>query len=550
LPYAGVEGLKRLDEYWTHKDPQFRVTAFRALRRAAATPPVPDAVRDAFKRVQEALCTDSSPAVRREVALSLRDEPWDRRSRLLVQLANRYDGWDRWYLESIGLACEGHEAEAYALFVTNSGVSPLEWDRRLAGLAWRLHPVTSIDALTERAMFDALPTADRERTLTTLAFIADQRAAESMLRIAKEGPADLRGTAAWWGKHRATNDWEEYAMGDQFPEPPPVRQQAKWSTPRHDFALSGAPEFSSDGKRVEVDVDIRGAHRIHLIVEKVLDTKQLATLKLNATAKKKPKTTHLSINASWSQPRLLSGDQETKLVDLEWMAAFGNGQFIAKDGSEPIEAWDRRIKLLPPVIDQQADVINVGTRSIITYDVSNKGFQRFRAEGRSDEDVRFSIHVDRSPAGESLPSVQDMMAVEGESSHGRALFLSDRLSCSNCHSAAGFGGGVGPDLTNIAQKHAPEVMLEGIVNPSAAISTGFETMTVLTVDGTLVSGLTVSAGDPVVLKDASGKNHAIAQDDIEEMLASKNSMMPELKNQLTAQEVASLLAFLREMQMN
>jgi putative heme-binding domain-containing protein len=78
---------------------------------------------------------------------------------------------------------------------------------------------------------------------------------------------------------------------------------------------------------------------------------------------------------------------------------------------------------------------------------------------------------------------------------------------------------------------------------------GFETMNVLTADGKTISGLTVSAGNPVVLKDGDGKIHTIPQDEIEEMNSSKVSMMPSLKEQLTTQELASLLAFLQEMKM-
>ena len=66
-------------------------------------------------------------------------------------------------------------------------------------------------------------------------------------------------------------------------------------------------------------------------------------------------------------------------------------------------------------------------------------------------------------------------------------------------------------------------MLEGIVKPSAAIAMGFETMTVVTTSGKVINGLTVSAGDPVVLKDSKGKSHTIPRSDIEEMLSSKKS---------------------------
>jgi putative heme-binding domain-containing protein len=82
--------------------------------------------------------------------------------------------------------------------------------------------------------------------------------------------------------------------------------------------------------------------------------------------------------------------------------------------------------------------------------------------------------------------------------------------------------------------------------PHKAIATGFETMSVLTGEGKVISGLQVSAGDPVVLKDVNGVVHAVKRDDIDEIVASPVSLMPELGKLLTAGELASLIAFLQE----
>ncbi|WP_166831158.1 PVC-type heme-binding CxxCH protein [Thalassoroseus pseudoceratinae] len=554
LPYAGEEGLKQLQKLLKHSDPQMRIAAFRALRRAANDDKVKQEIQPLVDTAQGLLCTDPSPAVRREVALSLRDVPWNRRREILSKLAVQFDGWDRWYLEAIGIASDGHEPEAYQLLVANSGVDPLEWDRRLARLAWRLHPATAVEAITTRAMSNSLTSAERKLMLTALAFISNRRAAESMLRIATDGADDVRGMAAWWGKHRDTNDWRAFKLGDKFPEPPEYKKPAKWSTPRLDFSLAGTPVFTGPGDRVEIDVDVKNAKRLYLVVERI-GTKQ----EQQKPRKRKPSyPTHRVANAAWIHPRLVDATGSTSLTDMDWALAFCNGQTIVSDGQKPNQKWDRRISLTQPIVDvgEGEPSLLVKTRSIIAYDLTNGDFQRFQTIGQlnatdrdAGENVRFSVYVDRSPNNDSLPDVKNLVDLPGSVSHGRALFFSKRLSCSSCHSAGGFGGSIGPDLTQIAKKHAPPVLFEGIINPSAAIATGFETMVVVTMEGKVINGLTVSAGDPVVLKDSNGKHHTIPQADIEEMLSSKTSMMPDLKKQLTAQEIASLVAFLREMEL-
>ena len=59
------------------------------------------------------------------------------------------------------------------------------------------------------------------------------------------------------------------------------------------------------------------------------------------------------------------------------------------------------------------------------------------------------------------------------------------------------------------------------------------------------ASLPLSAGAPVVLKDAEGKFRTIAKSDVEIMQSGKVSIMPELKKLLIADEVASLVAYLQ-----
>ena len=241
------------------------------------------------------------------------------------------------------------------------------------------------------------------------------------------------------------------------------------------------------------------------------------------------------------------------------MAFSGSLTSVFLDGKKK-PTW-KRPKVLPlPTLHTASDgggedsTIDVKARSVIAYDIAGKGFDRFHVAGVVDpkfadsaELVRFSIHLDRSSGGDDMPSIADLAKVPASATHGRALFLSKRLGCFKCHTANGFGGEIGPDLTQIAKKHAQPVLFEGILKPSAAISTGFETMQVVTSEGKVINGLIVSAGDPVVLKDAEGKFHSIAKDDVEIMQSGKVSIMPELKKLLTADEVASLVAYLQNL---
>lgn len=537
LPYCGDTGIAKLVKTLQHKEPQMRIAAFRALKRAHADETLTVKLDEHLDRARRLMPSDPSSAVTREIALSFRDVSFEKCRFALAALSHNYDGWDRWYLEAFGTACEGKEAEAYDMLVERADPDPLEWDRRMTGIAWRLHPAAAIDALTARAMAADMPRRDRKRMINALAFIPNVRAAESMLALATKGPEDLRGLAAWWGKSRHTNDWKEFNLGDKFPEAPKVQGKKKKPTQMElDFTLASKPVFVSSGGNIEIDLDVSGAKRLYLVCDSVGED---------------------NIDAKWINPTLVHADGDTDLTSQEWAMAFsGSLTSVFLDGKK--KAGWRRPKVLPLPTVYSSDgagsdsSISVKARSVIAYDIAGKGFEHFHVAGFVDSEdsnaaelVRFSIHLDRSNGGDEMPSIADLAKVPASATHGRALFQSKRLGCFRCHTANGFGGEIGPDLTQIAKKHAQPVLFEGILKPSAAIATGFETMQVVTSEGKVINGLMVSGGDPVVLKDAEGKFHTTAKGDVELMQAGKVSIMPELKKLLTADEVASLVAYLQ-----
>ena len=85
------------------------------------------------------MCTDPSPQVRREVALSLRDIPTDRTTNIFVELARRCDTSDKNSLEAIGLGAAKQESVVWkAIKEGLKPGKPSEWPDRFARLTWRL----------------------------------------------------------------------------------------------------------------------------------------------------------------------------------------------------------------------------------------------------------------------------------------------------------------------------------------------------------------------------------------------------------------------------
>jgi putative heme-binding domain-containing protein len=138
----------------------------------------------------------------------------------------------------------------------------------------------------------------------------------------------------------------------------------------------------------------------------------------------------------------------------------------------------------------------------------------------------------------------------GDAEKGRFLFHSNRaVRCNACHTVGNLGGGfVGPDLTEVGKRADREYLLESLIDPSARIAKGFETLVVVTDDGRIVSGTFVSEdhGTLVVAPPAGGKVE-IAVERVAERVQSPISSMPPMGNTFTPQQIADLVAYLESL---
>ncbi len=211
LAQLGAKGEAVVAGLLRSPDAHVRLTAFRALRKVQ-----PDVLPLAGQ-----LAADPSPAVRREVAIALRDVPYEKCKTIIGTLVQGYDGEDRYYLEALGLALDGKEDAYFADQQSRLPADPTSWDAPTASLLWRLHPAGAAEAFARRADAEGLSDADRRQALVALGFMKDKRAAGAMVALTKSKRADVAGQALWWVNFRKSNDWLdvldwEEAIAGQF----------------------------------------------------------------------------------------------------------------------------------------------------------------------------------------------------------------------------------------------------------------------------------------------------------------------------------------------
>jgi len=200
LAQLGDKGANLVSAELRSPDDQRRLVAFRALRAAN---------RDVLN-LAVANAKDASPAVRREVALALREFKGPEALAALVEVAQRFDGKDRAYLEAVGLGATGREVELYAALSKTMGGDPATWSDAFAGLTWRLHVPAGVAGIRARLASGKLDAAQTKQMVTALAFTNSPEAVGAMVELSQR--KDLKEIASWWLNNRKGNDWKGFEV--------------------------------------------------------------------------------------------------------------------------------------------------------------------------------------------------------------------------------------------------------------------------------------------------------------------------------------------------
>jgi putative heme-binding domain-containing protein len=169
--------------------------------------------------------------------------------------------------------------------------------------------------------------------------------------------------------------------------------------------------------------------------------------------------------------------------------------------------------------------------------------------GSADESIRQQAaeHLSLPATADAtpLPPIPVLLGMKGDSALGEVVF-NKVGTCIKCHRVRGEGKEMGPDLTEIGSKLAPEAMLVSILDPSAGISHSYETHNIILNSGNIISGIIISKTDEsITIKTVDAIEKAIATSDIEEMVKSPISLMPaDLQKVMTAEDLVNLLNFL------
>ncbi|MEZ6137627.1 MAG: ThuA domain-containing protein [Pirellulaceae bacterium] len=143
-----------------------------------------------------------------------------------------------------------------------------------------------------------------------------------------------------------------------------------------------------------------------------------------------------------------------------------------------------------------------------------------------------------------LQSLLHLTEKTGDVDAGREVF---KKVCAACHQHGELGQKIGPNLTGMSV-HPKAELLTHIIDPSRNVEGNYRLYNVLTADGRVISGML--AGETrtsITIVDSQAKQINVAREDIDDLIASRKSVMPEgFEKQISEQQMIDLLEFLTE----
>lgn len=523
LAQLGAEGQFEVERLLKAVDAPVRLVALRALR--SITPsnsraiPALTASQKALLPLLGNLSIDRNAAVRREVAVAIRDIPFADCRFILNNLVKGYDGRDPWYLNALGEAADGKEEALFFDLRQSMPEDPANWDQRTADLVWELHPPSAVPMLKKRAGNPSLTAVARQQAIVTIGFIKSEPAAKAMLELSKSTDKDVAEQARYWLGFRRGNDWAKFLnWNDVMPSSTSAEEQ-KMLTNRQVLLDENTTADEKRRMAVTMSKDAEGAK---VLIGMAADGKLSDEL----------------IRVAGPGIRT-NKDQTVKTMGKEYFPWKSPTQTVTEK-TQPVAEKPSTTTSAQSVVNAEEPKTALEKEPVKTAPVSTAPVQAISVEIK---EANAPVPDKVEKLSRDDPAIAQITMLSGSSQKGQTVF---KTYCISCHRHGQQGADVGPELTQIYQKFDKNALLDNIIHPNAGIAFGYEPWLVTTKKGQTYYGFLVSDGaESLVVKGIKGQKHTIPTDEVFSRRQYKTSLMPDpTALGMSNQQLADLTAFL------
>jgi putative heme-binding domain-containing protein len=496
------------------KNTDIRITGIRAARQMNT---------DIMPYLKK-MVADKNPQVRREVALALHNNTSPDAPALWAQLANAYDGKDRWYLEALGIAADKQWEPFLTAWKGTNGNTINTTAAR--DIIWRARTGSVLPLLAEGITNTATDSFNRLRYFRAFDFIEDPAKESTLLALLdNQGPnknqiivttlstltpASLAKSPV--GKQRLNEALEAVKGKQEFVELVGRYKVRNRNADLFNLAMT-YPDSALGSESANLLLSLGGAN---LLKEAVRDTNdQVASAALKTLSKGGSKEA-MAMMAS------VINDKNIKLATRQ--------QAVTMLGT----GWNESEYLLGLVKSGKISKELEPTAAVALSGTYRKDIRQ--------EALKY-LGTASASGGKQLAPINVLVKQTGNATAGRQVFSS---VCATCHKVGNDGVRFGPDLSYIGGKLAKDAMYVAILHPDAGISFGYEGFIFDMKDGSKQAGIISSETEDVIeLLQPGGVKKTLKKTDVASRKAMENSMMPgNLQMAMSQQDLVNLVEFL------
>ena len=503
-------------------DSNVRITGIRIARQS----------KFATKDFVPAMLEDKSIAVLRELALALREDKSKEMPEYWAKLAMKYDGMDRWYLESVGIAAIDRWDECLSAWkkATNGNLDTkanqhIVWRARgpmAAQLQADLLRNPKLNASDIPAMFRALDLQDadaRQKALRTLLAqaVATENNQSRLDQIVVEALMRLDGVDIHSDPKLHQTVQRHISQLKNDPSQLKIIQKLKVAG-MADRLVDLAATWGENTQSVQA-------------LELAIEQGALPGLSKSLTAKDPDeRTLALSKVLTLSNRKPVQDLRRTLIDDNNVSKVIKVDAVIGLSRSKGFHAQLIELAKANKLPGEAKILIGATLRSSEDEAIKKAANELFPL-----------VKTSQNP----LPPIEVLVKKNGNASEGKKLYNAV-ATCSQCHQVGTEGKNVGPALTEIGSKLSKDALYASILAPSAGISHNFEAYAARTDEDEVIIGLKVSdTPESVTIRDAKGIERTVQRKNLEEIKKQEKSLMPEnLQETMNEQGLVDLVEYL------
>ncbi len=506
-----------LMEALTDSDPDIRITGIRAARQVK-----PD-VMPYLKKVAQ----DSDPQVRREVAIALHHLKHPDAANLWADLALKYDGKDRWYLEALGIGAD-NQWDAFLTAWKNKAGEQINSNSG-RDIVWRSRSALALPMLAKNISDEKINAQDRLKYFRAFDFITSPEKETVLL-----GLLDNKGSKK-----------DEIVLTT-------LNHLSAESLPKSSKLKSALYETLVKVKGTQPFVDLVGRYKL---TDQNEDLLKMALAMPDSSLGSEAAGLLVSAGgASLLKNAINSSDTSISLAALKTLSKGGSKESkmmmeeIIKDPKINLGIRQVAVTKLAGGWSESESLLNMIKEGKLPKELqatAAAGLSKtYRKEIRQEALKYLPVN---NVNGKPLPPINTLIALTGDPANGKQVFLK---TCSTCHQVGAEGLAFGPALSQIGSKLTKDALYMAIIHPDNGISFGYEGYVFNMKDGNIVGGIISSeTNDAIEIMSPGGSKKRYEKSQVASRKIMENSMMPSnLYQTITQQELVNLVEYLHTLQ--